>query len=124
MGSVNLVIDRIVLQVDQLYRELEAKVRAVRPQDDLAPLRDAYVFAAEHHKTQMRDSGEPYMVHPLTVTLILADMQMDQICLQTGPLHDVVEDTSVSVEEIRKRFGPEVGRCVDGVTKLSKLNLH
>jgi guanosine-3',5'-bis(diphosphate) 3'-pyrophosphohydrolase len=112
------------LSVDQLYSELESKVRALRPQDDLVPLHDAYVFAAEHHKTQLRASGEPYMVHPLTVTLILADMQMDQICLQTGLLHDVVEDTSVSLEEIRKRFGPEVGRCVDGVTKLSKLNLH
>ena len=124
MASVNLVLDRVLLPVDQLYSELEAKVRALRPQDDLAPLHDAYVFAAEHHKTQTRDSGEPYMVHPLTVTLILADMQMDMICLQTGLLHDVVEDTSVSLEEIRKRFGPEVARCVDGATKLSKLNLH
>src|SRR5438874_793278 len=115
---------RVLLSVDQLYSELESEVRALRPQDDLAPLHEAYVFAAEHHKTQVRDSGEPYMVHPLTVTLILADMQMDQICLQTGLLHDVVEDTSVSLEDIRKRFGTEVGRCVDGVTKLSKLNLH
>ena len=63
------------------------------------------------------------MVHPLDVTLILADMQMDMVCLQTGLLHDVVEDTGVGIEELQKKFGEEVARCVDGVTKISKLNL-
>ena len=110
--------------VEQLYSDLEAKVRLLRPSEDLAGLRDAYSFAADQHSGQMRDSGEPYMVHPLHVALILADMQMDNVCLQTGLLHDVVEDTSVSVEEIQKRFGPEVSRCVDGVTKLTRLDLH
>jgi guanosine-3',5'-bis(diphosphate) 3'-pyrophosphohydrolase len=112
------------LSVDQLYSELEGKVQAVRLNEDLTPLRDAYAFAAQHHENQLRDSGEPYLIHPLTVTMILADMQMDMICLQTGLLHDVVEDTPVHLEEIRKRFGSEVSRCVDGVTKLSKLNLN
>src|SRR4051794_7676898 len=64
------------------------------------------------------------MVHPLQVAHILADMQMDAVCLQTGLLHDVVEDTSVGLEEIHKRFGAEVALCVDGVTKISKLNLR
>lgn len=112
------------LSVDQLYSELEDKVRALRPNEDVAPLREAYLFAADHHAKQTRDSGEPYVMHPLAVASILADMQMDQISLQTGLLHDVVEDTSVSLDEIRRRFGAEVARCVDGVTKLSKLHLN
>ena len=112
------------MPVDQLYNELEAKFRASRPGDDPAPLREAYLFAAEHHKGQTRDSGEPYVAHPLAVAHILADMQMDLVCLQTGLLHDVVEDTGAVLEDLRKRFGPEVARCVDGVTKISKLNLQ
>ena len=112
------------MSVDHLYNELENKVRALRPTEDLTPLKEAYVFAAEQHKDQLRDSGEPYMMHPVHVALILADMQMDMICLQTGLLHDVVEDTSVGIDEIARRFGPEVSRCVDGVTKLTKISLH
>ena len=83
----------------------------------------AYRFAADRHKDQKRVSGEPYMIHPLLVTRQLADMHMDMVCLETGLLHDVVEDTSATIEEIRKEFGEEVARCVDGVTKLSKLDL-
>src|SRR3984893_3003881 len=81
-------------------------------------------MAAEAHKGQTRSSGDPYMMHPLQVTHILADMQMDLVCLETGLLHDTVEDTSVKLEDIKKEFGDEVARCVDGVTKLSKLNLY
>jgi GTP pyrophosphokinase len=108
--------------VDKLYAELLNKVREVRPRDDLAPLERAFRFASENHKQQTRDSGEPYMVHPLMVAHILADMRMDQVSLETGLLHDVVEDTSVIVEDVRKNFGEDVARCVDGVTKLSKLD--
>src|SRR5207245_9281544 len=71
---------------------------------------------------QTRDSGEPYMNHPLLVSHTLADMKMDLISIETGLLHDVVEDTGATVEEIRKNFGDEVARCVDGVTKLGKLD--
>jgi guanosine-3',5'-bis(diphosphate) 3'-pyrophosphohydrolase len=110
--------------VEQLYAELEQKIRALRPKDDLAQLEKAYRMAAEAHKDQMRESGEPYMIHPLHVTLILADMQMDMVALITGLLHDTVEDTSLSLERIKKEFGPEVAACVDGVTKLSKLKLY
>src|SRR6185312_1158577 len=80
-------------QVEELYRSLEDKVRTLRPKEDLTPLDRAYRFAAEHHKSQKRKSGEPYVTHPLAVAHILADMQMDLVCLQTGLLHDVVEDT-------------------------------
>src|SRR5579885_2259606 len=109
--------------VDKLYGELAARVHQLRPNEDLAPLEKAYHFAADLHKAQKRVSGEPYMIHPLMVTLLLAEMNMDLVCLQTGLLHDVVEDTSAKPEDIRKNFGEEVARCVDGVTKLSKLNL-
>jgi GTP pyrophosphokinase len=108
--------------VDQLYRELEAKLREYRPKDDFGPLEAAYRFARQWHEGQTRDSGEPYMVHPIMVAHILADMRMDMVCMQTGLLHDVVEDTSVTVDQVRKEFGEEVARCVDGVTKLSKLD--
>jgi GTP pyrophosphokinase len=110
--------------VEQLYSQLEQKVRALRPKDDFSPLEKAYRLALEAHKDQRRESGEPYMVHPLNVTLILADMQMDLVCLETGLLHDTVEDTRVTLDQIRKDFGEEVARCVDGVTKLSKLHLY
>jgi guanosine-3',5'-bis(diphosphate) 3'-pyrophosphohydrolase len=110
--------------VEQLYAELERKVRVLRPKDDFAQLEKAYRLAAEAHKDQLRESGEPYVVHPLQVTLILTDMQMDMVCLVTGLLHDTVEDTKVSLDQIRKEFGEEVARCVDGVTKLSKLHLY
>ena len=108
--------------VQQLYRELEAKIREYRPKDDLAPLQKAFQFASKYHEGQSRDSGEPYMVHPVMVAHILADMRMDSVAMQTGLLHDVVEDTSVTVDQVRKEFGEEVARCVDGVTKLSKLD--
>ena len=109
-------------QVDELYRSLEAKVRALRPKEDLEALDRAYRFAAEHHKLQKRKSGEPYITHPLAVAHILADMQMDLVSLQTGLLHDVVEDTAAGMDQIRELFGEDVARCVDGVTKLSKIS--
>jgi len=109
---------------EQLYRDLEAKVRAVRPREDLSPLERAYQFALQAHAAQLRVSGDPYIVHPLNVALILAGMNMDMVCLQTGLLHDVLEDTGISPEDLRKQFGEEVAQCVDGVTKLSKLKFY
>ncbi len=109
-------------QVDELYRGLEEKVRALRPRDDLSALDRAYRFAAEHHKNQKRKSGEPYISHPLAVAHILADMQMDLVSIETGLLHDAVEDTNAKMEEIKEKFGDDVARCVDGVTKLSKIS--
>ncbi len=109
--------------VDALYRELEASVRERRPNEDLEPLRKAFQFAADRHRAQKRATGEPFMMHPVQVTQQLASMNMDMVCLQTGLLHDVVEDTAATIAEVKREFGDEVARCVDGVTKLSKLNL-
>jgi GTP pyrophosphokinase len=110
--------------VEQLYVELVAKIREYRPKDDLAPLEKAFRFALKYHQGQSRSSGEPYMMHPLMVAHILADMRMDVVAMETGLLHDVVEDTSVTVDQVRKEFGEDVARCVDGVTKLSKLDFY
>ncbi|HXE11258.1 MAG TPA: bifunctional (p)ppGpp synthetase/guanosine-3',5'-bis(diphosphate) 3'-pyrophosphohydrolase [Bryobacteraceae bacterium] len=109
--------------VESLYKSLEEEVRRLRPNEDISALERAFRFATEHHKEQKRVSGEPYMAHPLAVTRILAEMQMDMTCLVTGLLHDTVEDTAVQLDEIRAKFGEDVARCVDGVTKLTKLDL-
>ncbi|MGA8595293.1 MAG: bifunctional (p)ppGpp synthetase/guanosine-3',5'-bis(diphosphate) 3'-pyrophosphohydrolase [Bryobacteraceae bacterium] len=109
--------------IEELYKALEEKVRQLRPNEDCGALERAFRFATKHHKEQKRVSGEPYMAHPLAVTAILADMQMDMTCLVTGLLHDTVEDTPVQLDEIRTLFGEDVARCVDGVTKLTKLDL-
>jgi len=109
--------------VEPLFADLKTRLHELRPAEDLAPLDKAFRFAAERHKGQKRASGEPYMVHPVLVTRQLAEMQMDMTCLETGLLHDVVEDTTATLDEIRKNFGDEVARCVDGVTKLGKLDL-
>jgi guanosine-3',5'-bis(diphosphate) 3'-pyrophosphohydrolase len=108
---------------DRLFDQIEASLRAARPGEDLAPLEAAYRFAAAKHRGQKRKSGEPYITHPLEVTRVLADMSMDMVCLQTGLLHDVLEDTGATREELRKTFGDEVARVVEGVTKLGKLDL-
>jgi len=111
------------LQVDELYRSLEEKVRARLPNEDLSGLDSAYRFALRAHQGQTRESGEPYISHPLAVAHLLADMQMDLVCLETGLLHDVLEDSKTKPEEIKAKFGEEVARCVDGVTKLSRISL-
>jgi GTP diphosphokinase / guanosine-3',5'-bis(diphosphate) 3'-diphosphatase len=109
--------------VEEQYKTLEEKVRQLRPNEDCSTLERAFRFATEHHKEQKRVSGEPFMAHPLAVTTILADMQMDMTCLVTGLLHDTVEDTSAQLDEICSTFGEDVARCVDGVTKLTKIDL-
>jgi len=105
------------------YDELRAFLSETRPKEDLAPLDKAFRFAEERHRGQLRKSGEPYMIHPVAVARLLAGMNMDLVCIQTGLLHDVVEDTGVKIEDIREQFGEEAARCVDGVTKLNKLHL-
>jgi len=110
-------------QVEELYRSLEDKVRALRPKEDVTGLDRAYRFAAEYHKNQRRKSGEPYIAHPLAVAHILADMQMDLTSLETGLLHDVLEDTAARLDQVKEQFGEDVARCLDGVTKLSKISL-
>jgi GTP diphosphokinase / guanosine-3',5'-bis(diphosphate) 3'-diphosphatase len=109
--------------IEERFHKLKERIHELRPNEDLAPIEKAFRFAAERHGKQMRASGAPYMIHPLMVTQQLVEMHMDTVCLQTGLLHDVLEDTSAKLEDIRKNFGAEVAACVDGVTKLSKLNL-
>jgi GTP diphosphokinase / guanosine-3',5'-bis(diphosphate) 3'-diphosphatase len=109
--------------VDLRFVELTDKVRKNRPGDDIDLLRRAYDFAAEQHKTQFRLSGEPYLSHPLEVAHLLADMKLDVTSICAALLHDVVEDTRISLEKISESFGPDVSRLVEGVTKISKLDL-
>ncbi len=101
--------------------ELITIFREARPKDDFALIEKAYAFAERCHAGQLRASGEPYILHPLAVACILAGMRMDAVSVVTGLLHDVVEDTSATSAEVQNAFGDEVARCVDGVTKLSKI---
>jgi GTP pyrophosphokinase len=104
------------------YRELMRRMRENRPNDDLELIRKAYEFSQKHHAGQTRASGQPYLVHPLEVALVLAEMKMDPVAIAAGLLHDSVEDTSVTVVDIRKEFGEQVAHIVEGVTKISALD--
>jgi len=103
------------------FEDLIEKVRATSPEADVELLRRAYVFSAFEHKGQVRHSGEPYLVHPIEVAAILADMKLDVVAVAAGLLHDVVEDTLVSIERIRELFGEEIAHVVEGVTKLGAI---
>ena len=103
------------------FETLLEKVRAYSPDADLELLRKAYVFSALEHKGQVRHSGEPYLVHPLEVADLLADMKLDVVAVSAGLLHDVVEDTLTTPERITELFGPEVAHVVEGVTKIGAI---
>jgi GTP pyrophosphokinase len=103
------------------FEDLLGKVRAYSPEADLELLRRAYVFSALEHKGQVRHSGEPYLIHPLEVSDILADQRLDVVCVAAGLLHDVVEDTLTTVERIEELFGADVAHIVEGVTKISAI---
>jgi GTP pyrophosphokinase len=109
--------------VDLRFADLLEKVHRNRPGDDLDILRRSYDFAAEHHKTQTRRSGEPYLSHPVEVAHLLADMKLDVTSISAALMHDVVEDTKVPLELISQKFGADVARLVEGVTKISRLDL-
>lgn len=108
---------------ETLYQDLISRVKKYHPSDDISLIEKAYKVAYEAHKTQVRKSGEPYIIHPLCVAIILADLELDKETIVAGLLHDVVEDTILTAEEIRKEFGPDVELLVDGVTKLQQLQL-
>ncbi|MDQ1470627.1 MAG: diphosphokinase / guanosine-3,5-bis(diphosphate) 3-diphosphatase [Bryobacterales bacterium] len=108
--------------LDEQLNRLIATVQDARPKDDISAITRAYLYAAQYHSGQIRASGEPYLMHPLAVAQILADMRMDAVSIVTGLLHDIVEDTTVSIADVQKGFGQEVANCVDGVTKLSKID--
>ena len=101
--------------------ELLHRVVAYNPDADLAVIRRAYDYSARMHGEQKRESGEPYVTHPLNVALIATQLKLDVPSIVTALLHDVVEDTSTSLQEVETFFGAEVARLVDGVTKVSKI---
>jgi len=101
--------------------QLEKRVSAYNPSADIALLRRAYEFAAAAHEGQMRDSGEPFITHPVEVCGILAELHLDMETLVAGLLHDTVEDSKVTVPQVKAAFGEEVAALVDGVTKLGKI---
>ncbi len=98
------------------------KVESNRPNADTDLIRRSYFFSAMHHRGQKRASGEPYLIHPLEVADILAEMRLDEVSVSTGLLHDVVEDTLVDLDTIRKYFGDEITRLVDGLTKIANIS--
>ncbi|HVO81463.1 MAG TPA: bifunctional (p)ppGpp synthetase/guanosine-3',5'-bis(diphosphate) 3'-pyrophosphohydrolase [Terriglobales bacterium] len=121
MATLRQQIATTALSVTK-FRELMKRMRANRPNDDLALVRKAYDFSQKHHSGQTRASGEPYLVHPLQVALVLAEMKMDAVAVAAGLLHDSVEDTSVTIVDIRKEFGEQVAHIVEGVTKISAID--
>lgn len=130
-GKQHIVIDdgRIeaieeFLSPEQLYKDLIDRVLLYHPSDDISMIEKAYKIAYEAHKNQVRKSGEPYIIHPLCVAIILADLELDKETIVAGLLHDVVEDTIMTEEEIKNTFGPDVALLVDGVTKLMHFSMH
>ncbi len=108
---------------EDLYQELIQRVQKYHPSDDISMIQKAYQTAAEAHKDQKRKSGEPYIIHPLNVAIVLADLELDKETIVAGILHDVVEDTIMKEEDLKREFGDDVALLVDGVTKLEKIPL-
>jgi GTP diphosphokinase / guanosine-3',5'-bis(diphosphate) 3'-diphosphatase len=104
------------------FRELMNRMQQNRPHDDLSIINKAYEYSQKYHSGQKRASGEPYLVHPLEVALVLAEMKMDPIAVAAGLLHDAVEDTAITTVDIRKEFGEQVAHIVEGVTKISQID--
>ncbi len=107
---------------EELYKQLIVEINKYHPSDDITMIEKAYKIAYEAHKDQKRRSGEPYIIHPVSVAIILAKLELDKETIVAGILHDVVEDTVMTLEEITDMFGAEVALLVDGVTKLTQLS--
>ena len=107
---------------EDLYTELIQSIRKYHPSTDISMIEKAYRVASEAHKEQKRKSGEPYIIHPLCVAIILADLELDKETIAAGLLHDVVEDTVMTEEDLTREFGEEVSVLVSGVTKLGQLS--
>jgi len=120
---LNFNRDRTERQINARLEELLAKLRANRPADDPWLVRRAFEIAAERHRDQFRSSGDPYITHLLEVAHILADMRLDATTLAAALLHDVIEDTEFPLSRLEERFGEEVARLVEGVTKIGRLNI-
>ena len=107
---------------EELFEDLIKTIRSYHPSEDISLIRKAYDVANTQHKDQKRRSGEPYIIHPLCVGIILADLEMDKETIAAALLHDVVEDTGMELSEVEHEFGTEIANLVDGVTKLTQLN--
>ena len=121
MATLRQQIATNVLTVTR-FRDLMKTLRANRPNDDLGIVEKAYEFSQKNHAGQTRASGDPYLVHPLEVACVLAEMKMDPAAIAAGLLHDSVEDTSVTIVDIRKEFGEQVAHIVEGVTKIGRID--
>lgn len=130
-GNKNIKTSKVEKSVDTpadftspevLYEDLIEKVKLYHPSSDLSGIERAYKVAKKAHEGQFRKSGEPYIIHPLCVAIILAELELDKESIIAGLLHDVVEDTVMTSEDVAKEFGDEVALLVDGVTKLTQLN--
>ncbi|MBQ1399561.1 MAG: bifunctional (p)ppGpp synthetase/guanosine-3',5'-bis(diphosphate) 3'-pyrophosphohydrolase, partial [Lachnospiraceae bacterium] len=121
--NISVSTDPVVSgEPEELFGKLIAQIKTYHPSDDLTQIRKAYELAAEAHKDQRRRSGEPYIIHPLCVALILAHLEMDKETIIAAILHDIVEDTEITLEDVTAQFGAEVALLVDGVTKLTQLS--
>src|SRR5271157_3688429 len=120
MATLRQQIATNVLSVTR-FRDLLRKVKSYRPPEDQTLVKRAYEFSEQHHKGQVRESGQPYVAHPLEVAILLAEMRLDSTAIAAGLLHDAVEDTSVTVDEIKAEFGEQIAHIVEGVTKISKI---
>jgi len=107
--------------IDKRFEELLRRAQANRPAEDVSPIRRAWEFCVSHHNGQLRASGEPYIIHPLEVAEVLAEMKMDSSGIAAGLLHDTVEDTPATSEEVAIKFGDQVAHIVEGVTKIDKI---
>jgi GTP pyrophosphokinase len=116
--------DPTAIDLGALRQQLLASVREHYPQSDLGPIEQAFDLAVEAHEGQRRATGEPYVTHPIASAQITAELGIDPVAVTAALLHDVPEDTEYSLTDIDDRFGPEVARLVDGVTKLSKFSTH
>ena len=106
---------------DKIFKELIGKIKSYNPNVDLKLLEKAYSTAKKYHDNQFRKSGEPFIIHPLSVGMILADIELDQTSIAAAILHDVVEDTEYNLEKVMSEFGNSIARIINGVTKLDKL---
>ena len=106
------------------FNDIAEQIESYNPSADLGLLEKAYVFSAKVHQGQVRRSGEPYLIHPLEVAGILAKMKLDMATVATGLLHDTMEDTLTTLEEVREHFGDEIANLVDGVTKISQMSFQ
>jgi GTP pyrophosphokinase len=119
--STTLSVERVPDLFREKFGRLLDTVHTNRPSDDLDIIRHAWQFCLEHHNGQFRASGEPYVLHPLEVALVLAEMKLDSTAIAAGLLHDAVEDTPVTTEDIVAKFGEQVAHIVEGVTKIDKI---